>query len=356
MISKFLNLKTKQLQLLKPLLLSIIFSSALFLPPSLKLIKFALLILALIFASNSLGIATEELSAYFSSTLSGLINATFGNLAEIIIGFFVILQGHTELAKASITGSILSNLVLLVGLAFLVASYKKESIRLQNKVADTSSTLLLTSVLFLLFPSLLFLFHEQEFIKPISISIAIILLSIYFFYIIFSFFTHKKWFVDKNKKHVPVLSKGASLILMLISIVILTILSEYIANVIEPIGQILHLNQLFLGAIIIGFVGNAAEHLSVITLAKKQKHEFILPIAIGSSIQVAMFVGPLLVLLSIFTRNFMSLVFSPLEIFSIFVAVLLANQIASDKEITWFESVQLIGLYLIIAITFYFVK
>lgn len=338
----------------KSLIISFIFALSIFLPENLAVLKFILITFGLIFASEALGFATEELSTYFSSTLSGFLNATFGNLAELIIGLFVILKGQALLAQASLTGSILGNLVLLVGLAFFVASYRRKSIKLNAKETDTASTMLLTSVLFLLFPSLLFLFHEQQYTIPITLGVAVLLLSIYIFYLIFSFFTHKDWFIKKDESRKPTLSKTQALILMILSIIILTILSERVSQIIEHVAHVLNLNDLFLGAIVLGFVGNAAENLSVIGLASKGKHEFVLPIAIGSSLQIAMFVTPILVIISYFAGHFMSLSFLPLEIFSIFVAVLLANQISQDKEVTWFESIQLVMLYLVIALVFYF--
>ena len=335
------------------LALAAVLSLAIFLPARLVILKFILITLALIFASYGLGVATEELAAYYSSAVSGFLNATFGNLAELIIAFFVIKSGNTLLAQASLTGSILGNLVLLVGLAFFVASFKRKTIKLHIHQADTAATMLLTSVLFLLFPSMLYLFHEEAYAKTISVVVAAVLFSIYLLYLIFSFKTHKDWFSDNQEKHKPILSKIQAMFLMVATIVLLVALSENVSSIIETVAEHLHFNDLFLGAIILGFVGNAAENLAVVDLAAKGRYDFVLPIAVGSSLQIAMFVTPLLVFASLFMKTQLTLSFLPIEIFSILIAVLLANQIASDKKVTWFESIQLLGLYVIIAVVFY---
>ena len=338
------------------LAIGVLLATAIFLPTNLAVLKFVFITLALVFASSALGIATEELAAYYSSAVSGFLNATFGNFAELIIGFFVIKNGQVLLAQASLTGSILSNLVLLVGLAYLAAAVntRKKFLKLHDKQTDTAATMLLTSVLFLLFPSMLYLLHEEKYAEPISLVVAVVLLGIYLLYLIFSFVTHKDWFIEGDEEHTATLSKVQALMLMVLSIATVVILSERISGLVEAVSHTLHLGDLFIGAIVLGFVGNAAEHLSVVTLAAKGKHQFVLPIAVGSSLQIAMFVAPILVLISAFMGNHMTLAFLPIEIFSIFVSVLLAEQIASDKEVTWFESVQLLGLYVIIAVVFYF--
>ena len=326
---------------------------ALFIPDSLGMLRFILIVIGLIVASSVLGYATEELSGYYSPSISGFINATFGNLAELIIGFFVILQGHIALVQASLTGSIIGNLLFLVGSAYLVATIKKKEISLHKEQTEVSSTMLLLSVVLLLFPSMLFIFHEEQFVKPISLAVAFALFVVYVLYLIFSFKTHKDWFTN-NLTHKSTISKKMAIALMIISILILAVLSESISKNLEIVSHSLHLSDLFLGAIILGFVGNIAEHLSVVTLAKKGKPEFVLPIAIGSSLQIAMFVAPVLVFLSVLTPHFMGLNFSALEIVSIFTAVLVANEIARDKKTNWFESIQLLVLYGILAVMFFF--
>ncbi len=338
------------------LAIGVLLAVAIFLPSNLAVLKFVFITLALVFASSALGVATEELAAYYSSAVSGFLNATFGNLAELIIGFFVIKNGHVLLAQASLTGSILSNLVLLVGLAFFVASIKRKSLKLDIKQTDTVTTMLLTGVLLLLFPSVLYILHEEKYTEPISIAVSLVLLGIYILYLVFSFATHKDWFLEDKAKQRPLLSKSQAALLMVLSIAIIVLLSERVSAIIESVAHALNLGDLFIGAIILGFIGNAAEHLSVVTLASKGKHDFVLSIAIGSALQIAMFVAPILVLISAFMNTPMTLEFLPIEIFSVLVSVLLANQIALDKRVTWFESVQLLGLYVIIAVVFYFAR
>lgn len=311
------------------------------------------MILTLIIASHLLGDATEELANYYSPALGGLLNATLGNLAELIIAFFALKQGLLEVVKASITGSILGNILFVFGLAVIVGGIKKKELPLKKQEAEVSSTMLLITVLLLLFPSLLFVFHEESRASEISLIIAGCLFVLYFLSLFFSFYTHKEWFISVSHEK-PKLKKSHAFLLMFLSIVILIITSEGFAKQLETIAHGFGFSELFVGAILVGIAGNAAEHLGALHFAAKEKMSLVLNVTIGSSLQVAMFVVPLLVFGSFFFGNMMTLSFLPLEIVSILAAVLLLNEISKDNAVTWLEGVQMVVLYGVIAVLFFF--
>lgn len=316
-------------------------------------VLFTVIILTLVKASHLLGNATEELANYYSSTIGGLMNATLGNLAELIIGFFALKEGLVEVVKASLTGSILGNTLLVFGTAVIFGGFKKKELFLNKHEAEVSSTMLLLAVLFLLFPSLLFFFNEESQATNISFFVAGALLLLYFLSLVFSLHTHKKHFVSASHEK-PKITKMHAFILMFFSIVILVIVSEMFAGKIEAIAHALNFGELFIGAVLVGVAGNAAEHLGAIQFAIKNKMSLVLNTTIGSSLQIAMFVAPVFVFVSFFMGNFMNLTFLPIEIVSIFAAVLLMNEISRDGCVNWLEGAQLLALYVIICVMFFF--
>ncbi len=316
-------------------------------------ITFLLILLALIKSSSLLGFATEEAAANFGGNAGGLLNATFGNLAELIIGFFAIKEGLVEVVKASITGSIIGNALLVFGMAIIAGSLKRKELKINEKEIEVNSTMMLLAVLLFLFPSLLFIFHEETHAKEITLITAFFLMLVYIASIVFSFITHKDWFFTHGEEKAS-LSKKQSIGLMLFSVVLIVILSESFAGMIEEIGKSLNLNELFMGAIVVGVVGNAAEHLTAIEFSRKNKMSLVMNTTVGSSLQIAMFVVPLLVFSSFAIGHELILSFLPIEIISIVVSVLLLNEVYRDKRVNWLEGMQLIVLYLIIAVLFYF--
>ena len=314
---------------------------------------FIAMLIALIKASSLLGFATEEAAANYGGNVGGLLNATFGNLAELIIGFFAIKEGLVEVVKASITGSIIGNALLVFGLSVIAGSIKRKELVVKEKEVEVNSTMMLMAVFLFLFPSLLFIFHEESYAKEISLITAFFLIMLYIASIVFSFITHKEWFISTHGEKAS-LSKKKSIALMIFSVVLIVLLSEAFAGIIEEVGKELNLNELFMGAIVVGIVGNAAEHLTAIEFARKNKMSLVVNTTIGSSIQIAMFVVPLLVFSSFVIGNPMSLSFLPIEIVAIVVSAFLLNEVYRDKRVNWLEGMQLIVLYLIIAALFYY--
>jgi Ca2+:H+ antiporter len=318
-------------------------------------ITFIFIILTLVFGSRMLGDATEEFANYYSPTLGGLMNATLGNLPELIIGFFALKAGLVEVVKASLTGSIIGNVLLVFGMAALIGGFKYKEMKLTRHESNVSSTMLLISAFLLLLPSVLFVFHEEKYNANVSYFVAAALFLLYIGSIIFSFFTHKEYFATGDHEK-PKMKKSLALILMMVSIIMLSVISEEFASRIETIAHALNWGELFIGAILVGIVGNAAEHLSVIQFARKNKASLVLNTAIGSSLQIAMFVAPVLVLLSMLVGNPMTLAFLPIEIVAILLSAFLTNEISKDDAINWLEGAQLILLYLVLAVIFFFYR
>lgn len=317
------------------------------------LIIFFFIAVTLIMGSKLLGTATEELANYYSPTAGGLMNATMGNLAELIIGFFALKAGLVDVVKASITGSIIGNVLLVFGLSVFVGGFKFKESKLNRREAQVSSTMLLITSILLLLPSILGFFHEEFYTTEISYAVAASLFILYICSMIFSFVTHKHYFTIGEKEK-PRMKKLHAFLLLIFSVIILGILSELFASRLEEFAHSVGWGELFIGAILVGIVGNAAEHLSALQFAIKGKMSLVLNVTIGSSLQIGMFVAPILVFISLFIGSPMSLAFLPIEIAAIIFSVFLINEIASDGEVNWLEGLQLLFLYIVIALVFYF--
>lgn len=317
------------------------------------LVIFFFIAVTLVMGSKLLGNATEEIANYYSPTAGGLLNATMGNLAELIIAIFALRAGLVDVVKASITGSIIGNVLLVFGAAVFVGGFKFKESKLNKREAQVSSTMLLITSLLLLLPSILGFFHEELYTPQISYAVAASLFILYICSMIFSFVTHKHYFTVGEKEK-PKMKKLHAFLLLIFSVVILVILSELFASRLEEFAHSVGWGELFIGAILVGIVGNAAEHLSALQFAMKGKTSLVLNVTIGSSLQIGMFVAPLLVFISWFMGAPMTLAFIPIEIIAIILSVFLINEIASDGEVNWLEGLQLLFLYVVLAILFYF--
>ena len=301
-----------------------------------------------------IGLGTEELAAHYSSVAGGLISSTFGNLTELIIGILAVKEGLTEVIKASLTGAIIGNTLFVFGSAVFLGGFKYKEQKLSSSLTDINGTLLLITMLLFLFPSLLPLFHEKQFALDISLMIAVLMIIIYIASLIFSLITHKEWFVDTADREKPTLSKGKSVMILATASVILAFISESFVGVLENFSHTYHLGELFIGVVIIGLVGNVAEHLFAINLALKNKVDLLITASIGSALQIALLVTPILLFTAyIFGQN-MTLLFTPLEIASIIASVLLISEISNDRIVNWFEGLLLIALYFVLAVLFYY--
>lgn len=319
---------------------------------------FIIAILAILPLASKMGEATEDLAHHYGSHIGGLLNATFGNAAELIIALIAISKGLTELVKASITGSIIGNLLFVLGLSIFIGGFKYKEQKISSSIAGMNSTMLLIAVISIVVPSVFALIpgHTLQDENNLSIVISVLLILLYALSMWFSLKTHSYLFVKKSaprekakwtKMHAGLLLLGATILLALIS--------EILVSQVEQVGHTFGISEIFLGAVIIALIGNAAEHLAAIFFALKNDLDLAVNVTVGSSLQIALFVAPLTVLAGVLMQIPMNLVFTTFEVVALFASVLVVNEIANDGRVNWFEGAQLIILYTIIAALFYFI-
>jgi Ca2+:H+ antiporter len=329
-----------------------------------------------------MGRATEHLAEHVGEGLGGLLNATFGNAAELIIAFAALRAGLYDIVKASITGSIIGNVLLVLG-ASMLAGGLRFNVQLFNRTAaTTSATLLALGAISLTVPAT---FHVATKARAnedeLALGISVVLFITYICSLIFSLKTHKHLYIrpadapdvddedpikllpetTESTANVPAVPHYAwslrQCVLVLIGTTIGTaVLSEVLVHHVERAAHSLHMNQLFVGLVVIAIIGNAAEHSSAVLMALKNKMDLAIGIALGSSAQVALFVAPMLVFLSFpfGGRGPMDLNFSPFEVLAVIVSVIILGYVATDGECNWLEGVQLLAVYAILATAFFF--
>ncbi len=319
----------------------------------------------LVFTSASLGVvplagligeATEELATHTGPRLGGLLNATLGNAAELIITIFAIRAGLLELVKASITGSILGNLLLVLGLSVLAGGLKNGTQRFDRTQAGLNGTMLILAVIAILVPSIFghAIEPDHEAVEELSIGVAVVMMLVYGLGVVYSFTSGQ---IDPLS-HAPVRearwSVRTSLIVLLVSTLGIAWLSEVLVGSVDHVTENLGLSEFFVGIIIVPIVGNVAEHLVAVQVAMKNRMELSLAISLGSSLQIALFVAPVLVFISLLMGNPMDLIFNQFELIALAAASLIAALVALDGESNWLEGTQLLMVYLILAIAFFF--
>lgn len=333
------------------------------------LVLFAVAIVALVPLAKLIGDSTEHLAVHYGATAGSLLNVTFGNAAEIIIAVVAINAGLFDLVKASITGSILGNILLIFGLSIVAAGFKQKEQRFNRENVGFQSSMLFLAIIGLAVPTILASTMmasspaDQAKVQVLSDALAIILLAVYILGIVFTFFTHKHLFVpppaeggqQEIEEHHSHWSKKKSFILLAASMIGVIVVSEILVGSVEATGKQLGFGELFVGAVIVGIVGNAAEHSSAIMLARKNKIELSIGIAAGSGTQIALFVVPILVIAGIAMGQPFTLVFTLFELATIFLAAIILNLIVHDGKSNWFEGMMLTAVYLIIAIGFFFI-
>ena len=342
------------------------------------IILFVIAVIALIPLAKLIGDSTEHLATHYGPTVGSLLNVTFGNAAEIIIAIVAISAGLLDLVKASITGAIIGNILLIFGLSVVVGGFRFKEQKFSRENIGFQSSMLFLAIIGLAVPTIMAYTvlppseHPGE-IQLLSDSLAIILIIVYILGIIFTFFTHKHLFVQPEEPataagngaqpaaaahdddHHGHWSKKKSFILLAANMAGVIVVSEILVGSVEATGEELGFGELFVGAIIVGIVGNAAEHSSAILLARKGKMELSIGIAAGSGTQIALFVVPILVFAGIALGQPFSLVFTLFELAVIFLAAIILNLIVHDGRSNWFEGVMLTAVYVIIAIGFFFV-
>ena len=349
------------------------------------IVMFVVASVALIPLAKLIGDSTEHLSVHYGATLGSLLNVTFGNAAEIIIAIVAINAGLIDLVKASITGAILGNILLIFGLSILAGGIRYKEQYFSQENVGLQSSMLFLAIIGLAIPTILVntlnadsantSIQNQLNIQILSDILAFLLLAIYIAGIIFTFFTHKHLFLTqshfdhkkdqkeegrvKEEGHsssTTSWSKRKSFLFLGLSMAGVIAISEILVGSVEVTAKQFGFGELFVGAIIIGIVGNAAEHSSAIVLARKGKIELSIGIAAGSGTQIALFVVPILVIAGILMNHPFSLVFTLFELVTIFLAAIILNLISRDGKSNWFEGILLTFVYVIIAIGFFFIK
>lgn len=321
-------------------------------------IMFILAALSIIPLAGIMGEGTEEISSYTGPKIGGFLNATFGNATELIISFFALKSGLFEVVKSSIAGSIIGNILLVLGASMFIGGLKHKTQNFNINVVETTSSMLLFSLIGLCVPA--FFTHT---INPnllntryegLSLVVAIVMFILYILSLIFSFFTHKDLYATTTEEegYESKWSLKKSIAILIIATVIIAIESEFLVGGIEDITSKLGLSEFFVGIILIPIIGNAAEHSTAITMALKNKMDVAIEIALGSSLQIILFVAPVLIFLSLLFTP-MSIIFNPFELVSLIASVIIANKVASDGQSNWLEGAQLMAVYFIIAAGFF---
>lgn len=321
-----------------------------------ELAIFFLAALAIIPLAKFIGEATEELAVYTGPALGGFLNATFGNATELIIGLFALRAGLVEVVKASITGSIIGNLLLVLGMAMLAGGWSRKKQEFNRTGAMAASLTMLLAVAALVMPAI-FLQTAPDIanhaIGRLSVFVSILMLVVYAANLFFVLHTHKHLYTEDVGTYEAKWSKKKSIIVLLAATLAVAWMSEVLVGSISPIVTTLGWTELFIGVILVAVIGNAAEHTSAIMMALKNRMDLTLQITIGSATQIAMFVAPTLVLVSLFFKTQMSLVFNTFELVAIILSILIANLVVEDGESNWLEGAQLFVAYAIMAVAFF---
>ncbi|KAG0325413.1 hypothetical protein BGZ99_000660 [Dissophora globulifera] len=303
--------------------------------------------------------ATEELALRLGQNLGALLNASFGNAVELILSVIALKSGQIDVVQASVLGSVLSNLLLVLGCCFIFGGIKFKAQTFNQTAAQTSASLLSLSCLSLLIPAA---FHatatevdQTSNIQHLSYGVSIVLLIVYILYLFFQLKTHTHLYAtEEDEEEEPLLPLWFSVVLLLIVTVIVAFCADYLVGSIGGLSEKWNISPTFIGLILLPIVGNAAEHVTAVSVAMKNKMDLAIGVAIGSSMQIALFVTPLMVIIGWGIGQPMTLFFNTFETCVLFVSVLIVNYLIQDGESNWLEGVMLICTYIIVAIAVYF--
>ncbi len=326
---------------------------------------------AIVPLAGIMGKSTEMLAEHVGAGLGGLLNATFGNAAELIIAIFALRAGLHDLVKASLTGSIIGNILLIFGLSALLGGLKFRKQVFNRTAAKLGSTLLLLSAVGLIIPSLLHWIRDGAGAEAaaatgagagsgsLSLEISIVLVVCYVLSLVFALRTHAELYqgtahADAGAHAAAGWSKRKSFAVLVGAAALVGWMSEILVGGAEEAAHALGMTEVFVGVIVVALVGNAAEHSTAVLVALRNKMDLSIQIAVGSSLQIALFIAPLLVFLSYaIGPEPIDLVFSPLEVVAVAVSVLVVGQIADDGETHWMEGVLLLAVYLVLGFAFF---
>jgi Ca2+:H+ antiporter len=318
---------------------------------------------SLIPLAGLIGLGTEQLARRSGPAWGGFLNATFGNAAELIIAVVALRNGHIELVKASITGSIIGNLLLVLGLSFFVGGLGRRTQKFHRTAATNTSAMLFLGVVALVMPAVFdlslygSLSARPPAIERLSFWSALILIVAYGGSLIYAFTAQRDLFrpTHQGEHDGPVFPTAAAVAVLAAGTVLTTVQAEILVRAMEPALARFGFTELFVGVIVIALIGNAAEHYSAVTAARRDEMTLAVEISVGSSAQIALLVAPALVLYSFAIGQPMTLLFNAFEITAIALSVLAASMVVVDGESNWVEGLQLLSVYLILALAFYFV-
>ncbi len=329
-----------------------------------------------VFLASSLGIvplagwlstATEELAAHTGAGIGGLLNATFGNATELIIAFFALMAGQVDVVKASIVGSIIGNILLVLGFAAFFGGLRHPKLSYNAEQVKVQASMLVIALIAFVLPAAFDYNEQARFAQTqaqasitdaeLSLGVAIVLIALYVASLIFSLITHKDVLSSEQELEMPEASWSVkrSLAVLLGATVAIAFLSEFLVGAIDGFTDVLGLSPTFVGLIIIPIIGNAAEHASAVVFAMKGNMDLAVAVALGSALQIALLVAPLLILLSWVIGSPTDLVLrGPLELTALVGAVLIGNSVARDGETHWLEGLMLLGVYVMLGLAFFF--
>ncbi|MBZ0188352.1 MAG: calcium/proton exchanger [Candidatus Obscuribacterales bacterium] len=311
-----------------------------------------------------MGKATETLADRLGAGPGGLLNATFGNACELLIALSALRAGLIDVVKASITGSIIGNILLVLGFAMLAGGLKYKTQYFNRTAATTSATLLALAAVCLVVPTVFHysgpaVSHDHE--DDLALAISAVQMTVYFLSLYFSLKTHKSLYVREvdHEVHEAMGTTGwgmkISVAVLFGATIMVAILSECLVGEVEHTASTFGMSQLFIGVILVAIIGNAAEHSTAILMAMKNKMDLSINIALGSSSQIALFVAPVIVFASFIMGKPMNLVFSEFEVMSVVVSVFILPFVATDGECNWLEGVQLLAVYAVLGLTFFLI-
>ncbi|HSS29421.1 MAG TPA: calcium/proton exchanger [Nitrospiraceae bacterium] len=317
--------------------------------------------LAIIPLAGLLGRATEHLTTHVGAGIGALLNASLGNAAELIIALVALREGLHDVVKASLTGSIVGNILLVLGVSMFAGGIKYERQKFNQTAAGMGASLLLLAAVSLIIPALFHFTAADRGIvieQRLSFIISCVLFMTYIASLLFTLKTHRHLFAGDAHNASDLgeqpWSKRACIIVLAVVTCLVALMSEMLVGALEPASQQLGLTQVFVGVILVALVGNAAEHSTAVMVALKNKMDLAYGIAVGSSLQIALLVAPLLVFASYLFGAPLDLVFTPFEVAAVTISVLIVGFVAIDGESNWMEGVMLVGVYVILAIAFFF--
>ncbi|WP_145045470.1 MULTISPECIES: calcium/proton exchanger [Paenibacillus] len=330
-----------------------------------SILQFVISAISVIFVAGFLGKATENVAHYAGQRLGGFLNATFGNAAELIIAIFLVKEGLFDMVKASLTGSIIGNLLLVLGLSIFAGGLKFKIQNYNVSLAGLNGSLMIVAIIALFIPAVFLNTHSitQQDTNTLSLIVAGLLIVAYIAWLLFSMVTHKKYLADVTvdedeelpHEHAPEWSKKKAILYLVLATVMVAFVSEWLVGTLEVFTERFGLSELFVGAFLVAIIGNAAEHSAAIMLAMKNKIGAAVEIAVGSSLQIALFVAPVLIFVSYFTGRTMDIVFTTIELVAIGVSVFIAKSITQDGSTNWYEGLLLLVVYIILGVSFFLV-